>query len=293
MARCGCSTSCGCALAAQQPNGAITISGNGSAGSPYTIGVVVSADQPNLLLNGTDGGLLVPPTALDAGNAITITGTGTTDDPYVISTSNQTGDTAIAAGDNITVTGAGTSADPYIISSASSTTVSAGDGITVTGDGSAFEVSANPSYASYHNTAFTPITTAGVVIPLSVAATATVAADYTLAGGVVTVVRAGVYKISVQAVLNCTQASSATAQVGMRATLTGAGSLAAAAVMRLGSGMVDHSYSLILPLAAGTALSLTAFKTTSVTVGVVSQVYFGLERLGPQTVGGVIPVDGA
>lgn len=102
MSRCGCAGSTACACAVQPaPGSGITITGNGSAQSPYQIGITPDSDPDNLLTNGPNGLLVNCAAVVECVSAGTPAGfTTVTDSPGV----------------NFTLTGTGTAGDPYVIS---------------------------------------------------------------------------------------------------------------------------------------------------------------------------------
>ncbi|TDT39524.1 hypothetical protein CLV90_3505 [Maribacter spongiicola] len=113
----------------------VTITGNGTAASPYEIS---TADA--IVPNGSE-------TIVTEGNNITITGNGTTATPYIINSPDAIipngSETIVAEGNNINITGNGTTATPYIINAADAAVVDGtetvlqnGNNITITGDGS-------------------------------------------------------------------------------------------------------------------------------------------------------------
>lgn len=87
------------------PGTNITITGNGTAATPYVV------NTPNQVTpDGSE-------TKINPGTNITITGQGTTAAPYVINAANQTipdgSETKIIVGPGLSITGAGTVASPY------------------------------------------------------------------------------------------------------------------------------------------------------------------------------------
>ena len=113
----------------------VTITGNGTAASPYEIS---TADA--IVPNGSE-------TIVTEGNNITITGNGTTATPYIINSPDAIipngSETIVTEGNNITITGNGTTATPYIINAADAAVVDGtetvlqnGNNITIIGDGS-------------------------------------------------------------------------------------------------------------------------------------------------------------
>lgn len=124
MAQFGCGGSrCTCQVVAGP---GVTVSGNGSAGAPYTISAgagAVTCDDVRPCLSAGPGATYDPvtgvigaePTAVTAGDGVTVTGAGSADDPYVVS-AEAADPTAVTAGDRVTVTGTGTAGDPYVVS---------------------------------------------------------------------------------------------------------------------------------------------------------------------------------
>src|SRR6056297_2079907 len=115
------------------PGTNITISGDGTAATPY---VINAAD--GVVADGSE-------TQINQGANIIITGNGTTATPYIITAEDAVGDgseTQINQGANITITGNGTNATPYIINAdigavadGSETKMIEGTNITITGNG--------------------------------------------------------------------------------------------------------------------------------------------------------------
>src|SRR6056297_1785411 len=111
----------------------ITITGNGTNATPY---VINAAD--GVVADGSE-------TQINQGANIIITGNGTTATPYIITAEDAVGDgseTQINQGANITITGNGTNATPYIINAdigavadGSETKIIEGTNITITGNG--------------------------------------------------------------------------------------------------------------------------------------------------------------
>ncbi|WP_321828107.1 beta strand repeat-containing protein [Maribacter dokdonensis] len=113
----------------------VTITGNGTAASPY---IISTADA--VVPDGSE-------TIVTEGNNITITGDGTTATPYVITADDAAvadgSETLVTEGNNITITGNGTIATPYIINAADAavvdgteTVLQQGTNVTITGNGS-------------------------------------------------------------------------------------------------------------------------------------------------------------
>ncbi|SDR91475.1 hypothetical protein SAMN05192545_0413 [Maribacter dokdonensis] len=113
----------------------VTITGNGTAATPY---IISTADA--VVPDGSE-------TIVTEGNNITITGDGTTATPYVITADDAAvadgSETLITEGNNITITGNGTIATPYIINAADAavvdgteTVLQQGTNVTITGNGS-------------------------------------------------------------------------------------------------------------------------------------------------------------
>src|SRR6056297_672506 len=146
----------------------ITISGDGTAATPYIInaadGVVADGSETQIteganititgngtnatpyVINAADGAVADgSETEIIEGANITITGNGTNATPYIINAEDAVGDgseTQINQGANITVSGIGTTADPYIINAdaaavadGSETEIIEGANITITGNG--------------------------------------------------------------------------------------------------------------------------------------------------------------
>ena len=81
MARCGCSSACVCTVSG---SGCIGVSGDGSAGAPFTVAVLVDPASSNLLVCN-ETGLYAAPVVVDDTSCIDVSGTGTVLDPLLIS----------------------------------------------------------------------------------------------------------------------------------------------------------------------------------------------------------------
>ncbi|MER7742307.1 hypothetical protein ABTX34_29000 [Streptomyces sp. NPDC096538] len=134
----------GLAAVATEDTPTVTLTGDGTAGSPLQAEVKVEPFEPNGLEIsglglrvrpsddagnaigiGSDGRLFVPessggtPTVVQGdGMTATVTGSGTAGDPYVVHSIAGGTPTVVQAGTNVTVTGSGTAVDPYIVSAA-------------------------------------------------------------------------------------------------------------------------------------------------------------------------------
>lgn len=115
-----------------------SISGAGTAGSPYVISAVadLSTDTNQCLTIGTDGGLYVEcpdgsETQIDAGTNVTVTGTGTTADPYVINAAGGAEATTVSdtSSLNLTLAGVNISGDVIISPNAGNTLTNPGNGL--------------------------------------------------------------------------------------------------------------------------------------------------------------------
>ena len=81
MARCGCSSACVCSVVGTD---CLIASGDGSPGSPFTIGIVIDPASSNLLVCN-ETGLYAAPVVVDDTSCIDVSGTGTVLDPLLIS----------------------------------------------------------------------------------------------------------------------------------------------------------------------------------------------------------------
>lgn len=80
MARCGCSSTCVCSIS---PSACITVSGNGSTGTPFVLAPIIDPDATNALACGPDG-LFAVPLAYEQTTCIDLAGAGTIADPLLV-----------------------------------------------------------------------------------------------------------------------------------------------------------------------------------------------------------------